>query len=193
MKILMLALSLVLYCGIARGAGPLIDGLTADEKERVEAVYDEVRKSPEMREAIETYNAARKAYLDDRQKFPNDRDVKVSLAYRKASKEFETVTGKALIAKDASLAPLVEKATEFKYRPRTKNEGETIVDSDDPRNKAMRSIKDVPGLPRVLLIGDSISIGYTPEVRELLKGKANVHRIPQNGGATDVGLENMEK
>ena len=35
-----------------------------------------------------------------------------------------------------------------------------------------------PGLPRVLLIGDSISMGYTLPVRELLEGKANVHRIP---------------
>ena len=41
-------------------------------------------------------------------------------------------------------------------------------------------------------IGDSISIGYTLPVRELLKGKANVHRIPQNGGATEVGLEKMK-
>ena len=56
----------------------------------------------------------------------------------------------------------------------------------------MKAPKDIPGLPRVLLIGDSISIGYTLPVRELLKGKANVHRIPQNGGATEVGLEKMK-
>lgn len=54
-------------------------------------------------------------------------------------------------------------------------------------------IKDEPGLPRVLLIGDSISIGYTPPVRELLKGKANVHRIPTNGGPTSNGLKNIDK
>ncbi len=52
---------------------------------------------------------------------------------------------------------------------------------------------DVPGLSRVLLIGDSISIGYTPAVRELLRGKANVHRIPINGGPTTTGLQNLEK
>lgn len=33
-----------------------------------------------------------------------------------------------------------------------------------------------PKLPNVLLIGDSISIGYTMDVRELLKGEANVFR-----------------
>lgn len=42
-------------------------------------------------------------------------------------------------------------------------------------------ITDTPGLPRVLLIGDSISMGYTLPVRDLLKGRANVHRIPENG------------
>lgn len=47
---------------------------------------------------------------------------------------------------------------------------------------------DDPSLPRVLLIGDSISAGYVGTVRERLKGQANVHRIPDNGGATDRGL-----
>lgn len=57
---------------------------------------------------------------------------------------------------------------------------------------AMRPIQDVAGLPRVLLIGDSISIGYTLPVRELLKGKANVHRIPANGATTLRTLESIE-
>lgn len=58
-------------------------------------------------------------------------------------------------------------------------------------NPAMAKIEDVAGLPRVLLIGDSISIGYTLPVRELLKGKANVHRIPTNGGPTTNGLAHL--
>ncbi len=58
---------------------------------------------------------------------------------------------------------------------------------------ALAPIEDQPGLPRVLLIGDSISIGYTPPVRELLKGKANVHRIPTNGGPTKNGTASIEK
>ena len=33
-----------------------------------------------------------------------------------------------------------------------------------------------PALPNVLILGDSISIGYTLQVRELLKGQANVFR-----------------
>ncbi len=54
-------------------------------------------------------------------------------------------------------------------------------------------VEDQPGLPRVLLIGDSISIGYTLPVREILKGKANIHRIPTNGGPTKNGTANIEK
>lgn len=54
-------------------------------------------------------------------------------------------------------------------------------------------IQDVAGLPRVLLIGDSISMGYTLPTRKLLEKKANVHRIPQNGGPTKNGTANIEK
>lgn len=60
------------------------------------------------------------------------------------------------------------------------------------KNPAYAFVEDDPALPRVLLIGDSISIGYTPAVRELLQGKANVHRIPTNGGDTNRGLENID-
>ena len=57
---------------------------------------------------------------------------------------------------------------------------------------SLQPIVDDPKLPRVLLIGDSISMGYTLEVRDLLKGKANVHRIPTNGGPTINGLANLK-
>ena len=54
-------------------------------------------------------------------------------------------------------------------------------------------IQDDPSLPRVLLIGDSISIGYTVPVQQLLSGKANVHRIPVNGEYTQYGLDNIKE
>ena len=60
-------------------------------------------------------------------------------------------------------------------------------------NPSMAPIVDVAGLPRVLLIGDSISIGYTLPVRQELAGKANVHRIPTNGGPTKNGTANLAK
>ncbi len=57
---------------------------------------------------------------------------------------------------------------------------------------AFEFVVEDPKLPRVLLIGDSISIGYTPETRQLLKGKANVLRIPTNGGATTKGTASID-
>jgi len=50
---------------------------------------------------------------------------------------------------------------------------------------------DDPELPRILLIGDSISRSYTVSVRKLLEAKANLHRAPANCGSTDSGLKNM--
>lgn len=57
----------------------------------------------------------------------------------------------------------------------------SVTERPKPPNP-YEQVTEVPGLPRVLLIGDSISEGYTVPVRKLLQGKANVHRIPQNGG-----------
>jgi len=54
-------------------------------------------------------------------------------------------------------------------------------------------IIDDPKLPRVLLIGDSISMGYTLPVRNMLTGKANVHRVPENAGDTARGLEKLDR
>src|SRR4051812_3958571 len=57
---------------------------------------------------------------------------------------------------------------------------------------ALLPIQDQPGLPRVLMIGDSVSVGYTIFTRELLKGEANVHRIPANGGHTRQALPKID-
>ena len=59
-------------------------------------------------------------------------------------------------------------------------------------NPAMAEVKDIPGLPRVLLIGDSISIGYTVPVRELLEGVTNVHRPQTNCGPTTKGVDEID-
>ncbi len=61
---------------------------------------------------------------------------------------------------------------------------------EEPRDWGF--VSDDPNLPRVLLIGDSISHMYTESVRRLLKGKANVHRAPANCGPTDMGLKAMD-
>jgi acyl-CoA thioesterase-1 len=53
-------------------------------------------------------------------------------------------------------------------------------------------------LPRVLILGDSISIGYTPYVQDMLKGEALVVRPtfgdgkPQNCSGTTKGVEMLD-
>ncbi|MBI3857296.1 MAG: SGNH/GDSL hydrolase family protein [Planctomycetes bacterium] len=64
--------------------------------------------------------------------------------------------------------------------------------AQEKNDPAFAPVTDDPKLPRVLLIGDSISIGYTLPVRKLLQGKANVHRIWENGGPTTTGLEKLD-
>lgn len=54
-------------------------------------------------------------------------------------------------------------------------------------------VTDDPALPRVLLVGDSISIGYTQPVRELLRGVANVHRVFENGGPSSRGVQQLDE
>lgn len=47
-------------------------------------------------------------------------------------------------------------------------------------------------LPKVLIIGDSISIGYTPYVKRQLKSEAAVSRNPGNAAHTGTGLEKID-
>jgi hypothetical protein len=60
------------------------------------------------------------------------------------------------------------------------------------RETAWDYVKDDPSLPRVLIIGDSISRGYTMAARKHLKGIANVHRAPANCGPSQSGLNNLD-
>ena len=52
---------------------------------------------------------------------------------------------------------------------------------------------DDPDLPNVLLIGDSISIGYTAYVRRQLHGKADVYRIATNGRNSAYGVQMIDR
>lgn len=60
------------------------------------------------------------------------------------------------------------------------------------RPTAWDYVEDDPNLPRVLLIGDSVSRGYTLPVRSALAGKANVHRAPENCGGTGNALRKLD-
>src|SRR5262245_19998634 len=66
----------------------------------------------------------------------------------------------------------------------------TTQKASDP---SFAAVQDDPTLPRVLLIGDSISMGYTLPVRRKLAGKYNVHRPPANCGNTARGLKQLDE
>ena len=60
------------------------------------------------------------------------------------------------------------------------------------RSSCWDYVQDDPKLPRVLLIGDSVSGGYTLATRKLLAGRANVHKAPENCGPTSNGLKKLD-
>jgi lysophospholipase L1-like esterase len=72
------------------------------------------------------------------------------------------------------------------YLPGYKNE------KSAGRETAWDYVKDDPNLPRVLIIGDSISRGYTLPVRHALKGKVNLHRAPANCGKLSYGIKSLD-
>jgi hypothetical protein len=53
--------------------------------------------------------------------------------------------------------------------------------------------KEGGGLPRVLLLGDSISLGYGQAVHELLGGRATVFHPRESSQSTVLGLLKLEK
>src|SRR5688572_30198710 len=86
------------------------------------------------------------------------------------------LTALAFVALFATVSAAQEKKAEPKKKP----------------NPALATVVDDPRLPRVLIIGDSISVGYTVPTRELLKGVANVHRIPENSLDTKNGVARVK-
>jgi len=58
---------------------------------------------------------------------------------------------------------------------------------------AFGQLTPIPGLPRVLIVGDSISMYYSAQVREVLRGIANVYLIPDNARSTAYGLKNIDE
>jgi hypothetical protein len=63
---------------------------------------------------------------------------------------------------------------------------------DPALSSALAGVPDQAGLPRVLLIGDSISIGYTQAVRAHFAGRANIHRPGENCGPSVLGLARLD-
>jgi len=73
-------------------------------------------------------------------------------------------------------------------KPPAKKAAATKTPFNDPWTNPV----DNPDLPRALIIGDSISIAYTPPVRRLLKDKANVHRVKTNCRWSEFGEKHIE-
>jgi lysophospholipase L1-like esterase len=88
----------------------------------------------------------------------------------------------------ASAAHAQQETTPANQEPATGNQA-----APPPISPVLKEITDVPGLPRILLIGDSISMGYTLPVRTKLEGRANVHRPTENCGETKRGIEKLDK
>jgi arylsulfatase A-like enzyme len=64
-----------------------------------------------------------------------------------------------------------------------------VKDMHDPMD--FEEIKLDPNLPNVLIIGDSISLGYTPYVRRALSGKVNLVHAPGNNSGTTLGRQKL--
>jgi hypothetical protein len=64
---------------------------------------------------------------------------------------------------------------------------------NEPPDPAFVQVPEDPHLPRVLIMGDSISMGYTWEVRKRLAGKANVQHPDVNCGPSEFGVEHVSQ
>jgi lysophospholipase L1-like esterase len=72
--------------------------------------------------------------------------------------------------------------------PLAEGEVGTAAQREAPPNPAFAKVVEYPSLPRVLIIGDSISVGYLLPARDILQGKANVLRPAANCGSTKTAL-----
>ncbi|EMI22103.1 secreted protein containing Lipase, GDSL domain protein [Rhodopirellula maiorica SM1] len=91
-------------------------------------------------------------------------------------------------------SPLATAADEGQNRAKKTQTKPTANRNAKPKkvNPAFQPPAAVAGLPNVLLIGDSISIGYMVDARKQLEGVANVYRPAVNCGPTTRGLESLE-
>ncbi len=110
---------------------------------------------------------------------------KKAAADQRLEERYQAAVAKLTPAEQAWERVLQENLGSF-YLPIHKNE------KASGKSNAWDFVQDVPGLPKVLLIGDSVSRGYTQAVRKELEGKATVHRAPENCGPVANGLRKIE-
>lgn len=66
------------------------------------------------------------------------------------------------------------------------------VELKKKKGNKKKAIKFDTKLPNVLIIGDSISMGYTKYIVQALKGNANVIHAPGNNQGTTAGMKNID-
>ena len=123
-------------------------------------------------------------------------------------KQWHSIGEDVLMAPANELKPAAAVVTEQRHREWTKFDQEEKSPRKTKQLKPFTPAADVAGswlmtpdprLPHVLILGDSISIAYTREVRTILKGQANVYRPmsannknPANCGDTTIGLAHID-
>lgn len=182
-----LILLLFIFCSHVLAIDPLTDA----EKKRLADAEQSAKRTLAMREVVTTYRAARTAYLDDRKKPAAEQDKNASKTYQAATTTYESALKIAVLTMDATLESLWAKREALK-KDGLEKANDSAAAAASKKDESLAPLTDDPKLPRVLLIGDSISIGYTLPVRTLLKGKANVHRPPTNCSSTGFGLANLK-
>jgi len=75
----------------------------------------------------------------------------------------------------------------------TEDAWNSLVSPKHAKQAAFSFVINDPDLPNVLIYGDSISIGYTPVVRDRLAGQANVYRIHENGGDSGTVIRKINR
>lgn len=68
----------------------------------------------------------------------------------------------------------------------------SLLGENSKTREAFAFVEHNPDLPNVFIYGDSISIAYTPTVRDELKGQANVYRLHVNGGDSSSIIQKMD-
>ncbi|MFO7821526.1 MAG: SGNH/GDSL hydrolase family protein [Lentisphaeria bacterium] len=92
----------------------------------------------------------------------------------------------------SSAAELSEGFWETTLHGARRGDGRFMVESMEMYPRIDPREVDDPSLPRILIVGDSISMNYHKAAKQALEGVANYHRIDGNGGDTERGVVCME-
>lgn len=93
----------------------------------------------------------------------------------------------------ARLSILLSLVSFLQAEPSTEKKSPDFFTPEQDKKNLTAETEISESLPNVLILGDSISIGYTVQVRNALKGDANVIRPKANCGDTKIGIANIDQ